>query len=213
MNVMFNVLDRQFAMFQDEYEAAVLRVLRSGMYVLGDEVAAFEREFASFLNAKFCVGLNSGLDALVLGIRALGIGHGDEVLVPGNTYIASVMGITMNGATPVFVEPDKYYTIDAEKIEEAITPKTKAILPVHLYGQACSMREIQKIAMDYGLYIIEDCAQSHGACFDGQMTGTFGDVGFILLKILERLVMVVQLLRTILMLQRRSECSGIMAAG
>lgn len=177
MNVMFNVLDRQFAMFQDEYEAAALRVLRSGMYVLGDEVAAFENEFASFLNAKFCVGLNSGLDALVLGIRALGIGRGDEVLVPGNTYIASVMGITMNGATPVFVEPDKYYTIDAEKIEEAITPKTKAILPVHLYGQACSMREIQKIAMDYGLYIIEDCAQSHGACFDGQMTGTFGDVG------------------------------------
>lgn len=177
MSVMFNVLDRQFALFQSEYEEAALRVLRSGMYVLGDEVAAFEKEFAAFLGVKYCVGLNSGLDALILGIRALGIGPGDEVLVPGNTYIASVMGIAENGATPVFVEPDKYYTIDAAKIEEAITPKTKAVLPVHLYGQACSMREIQKIAEDHGLYIIEDCAQSHGACFDGQMTGTFGDVG------------------------------------
>lgn len=177
MSVMFNVLDRQFALFQNEYEEAALRVLRSGMYVLGDEVAAFEREFAAFLGANYCVGLNSGLDALILGIRALGIGHGDEVLVPGNTYIASVMGITENGATPVFIEPDKYYTIDAERIEEAITPKTRAILPVHLYGQACSMREIQKIAKDHGLYIIEDCAQSHGACFDSQMTGTFGDMG------------------------------------
>ena len=177
MSVMFNVLDRQFALFQNEYEEAALRVLRSGMYVLGDEVAAFEREFAAFLGAKYCVGLNSGLDALILGIRALGIGHGDEVLVPGNTYIASVMGITENGATPVFIEPDKYYTIDAERIEEAITPKTRAILPVHLYGQACSMREIQKIAKDHGLYMIEDCAQSHGACFDSQMTGTFGNVG------------------------------------
>ena len=177
MNIECNVLDRQFKMYQQEYEEAALRALRSGWYVLGKEVESFEQSFAEFTGAKYCVGLNSGLDALILAVRALGIGKGDEVIVPANTYIASVMGITENGATPIFVEPDEYYNIDVQKIEAAITEKTKAILPVHLYGQSCDMRAIQKLAEKYHLYIIEDCAQSHGACFDGQMTGTFGDVG------------------------------------
>jgi dTDP-4-amino-4,6-dideoxygalactose transaminase len=177
MKIECNVLDRQFNAYQIEYEAAALRVLRSGWYVLGKEVEQFEQNFASFTGAKYCIGLNSGLDALILGIRALGIGPGDEVLVPANTYIASIMGITENGATPVFVEPDAFYNIDAEKIADLITPNTKAILPVHLYGQACNMHEIRSIAEKYHLFIIEDCAQSHGACFEGQMTGTFGDIG------------------------------------
>ena len=177
MKVECNVLDRQFKMYQQEYEEAALRALRSGWYVLGKEVESFEQGFADFAGAKYCVGLNSGLDALILAVRALGIGVGDEVIVPANTYIASVMGITENGATPVFVEPDEYYNIDVQKIEAAITEKTKAILPVHLYGQPCDMRTIQNLAEKYNLFIIEDCAQSHGACFDGQMTGTFGDVG------------------------------------
>ena len=177
MKVECNVLDRQFKMYQQEYEEAALRVLRSGWYVLGKEGETFEQSFAEFTGAKYCVGLNSGLDALILAVRALGIGDGDEVIVPANTYIASVMGITENGATPVFVEPDEYYNIDVNKIEEAITEKTKAILPVHLYGQSCDMRAIQKLSEKYNLFIIEDCAQSHGACFDGQMTGTFGDIG------------------------------------
>ena len=177
MKVECNVLDRQFKMYQPEYEEAALRALRSGWYVLGKEVESFEQGFADFTGAKYCVGLNSGLDALILAVRALGIGAGDEVIVPANTYIASVMGITENGATPVFVEPDEYYNIDVRKIEAAITEKTKAILPVHLYGQSCDMRTIQNLAEKYNLFIIEDCAQSHGACFDGQMTGTFGDVG------------------------------------
>lgn len=123
------------------------------------------------------MGLASGLDALWVAFRVLGIEAGDEVIVQGNTYIASVMGITINGATPVFVEPDEYYNIDAEKVEEKITSRTKAILVVHLYGQASNMEPIMKIAKKYNLRVVEDCAQSHGAYFNDQMTGTFGNIG------------------------------------
>jgi dTDP-4-amino-4,6-dideoxygalactose transaminase len=164
-------------MYQKEYQEAALRVLRSGWYVLGSEVSEFEKEFADYTGRKYCVGLNSGLDALIMSVRALGIGKGDEVIVQANTYIATVLGITENGATPVFVEPDEYFNIDASKIEEAITDKTKAIMVVHLYGQASNMAPIVKFANKHNLYIIEDCAQSHGARFNGQMTGTFGISG------------------------------------
>ena len=177
MEIRCNVLDRQFKMYQEEYEEAALRVLRSGWYVLGNEVKQFEEKFAAFTGRKYCVGLNSGLDALIMSVRALGIGKGDEVIVQANTYIATVIGITENGATPVFVEPDEYFNIDAEKIEAAITDKTKAIMVVHLYGQASNMTRIAEIAKKYELPIIEDCAQSHGACFEGKMTGAFGISG------------------------------------
>lgn len=177
MKVKCNVLDRQFFQYQQEYEEAALRVLRSGWYVLGNEVKQFEEEFAAFTGRKYCVGLNSGLDALIMSVRGLGIGKGDEVIVQANTYIATVLGITENGATPVFVEPDEYYNIDADKIEAAITDKTKAIMVVHLYGQASNMSKVVKIAEKYNLPVIEDCAQSHGACFDGKMTGSFGISG------------------------------------
>lgn len=175
--IMPNRLDRGFLMYQSEFEAKALEVLRSGWYVLGREVAAFEEEFADYIGARYCVGLASGLDALWIAFRVLGIGKGDEVIVQGNTYIASVMGITINGATPVFVEPDEYYNMDADKIEEKITDRTRAILIVHLYGQAANMRPIMKIAKRHNLKIVEDCAQSHGASFQGKMTGTFGDIG------------------------------------
>ena len=177
MEIKCNVLDRQFKMYQEEYEEAALRVLRSGWYVLGNEVKQFEEEFADFTGRKYCVGLNSGLDALIMSVRALGIGKGDEVIVQANTYIATVIGITENGATPVFVEPDEYFNIDAEKIEAAITDKTKAIMVVHLYGQASNMTRIAEIAKKYELPIIEDCAQSHGSCFEGKITGKFGISG------------------------------------
>lgn len=177
MQVKCNVLDRQFQMYQKEYEQAALRVLRSGWYVLGNEVEQFEKEFARFTGRKYCVGLNSGLDALIMSVRALGIGSGDEVIVQANTYIATVLGITENGATPVFVEPDEYFNIDANKIEQAITDKTKAIMVTHLYGQASEMTRIVNIATKHHLQVIEDCAQSHGACFAGKMTGTFGISG------------------------------------
>lgn len=177
MKIMPNRLDRGFYMFQQELEDKALEVLRSGWYVLGNEVKSFEEEWAAYTGAKYCVGLASGLDALWMAFRILGIGKGDEVIVQGNTYIASVMGITMNGATPIFVEPDKYFNIDTSKIEEKITERTKAILVVHLYGQASKMDDVVALTKKYNLKLVEDCAQSHGACWNGQMTGTFGDVG------------------------------------
>lgn len=177
MKIMPNRMDRGFYKYQEEFENAALSVLRSGWYVLGQEVSSFEREFADYTGANYCVGLASGLDALWIAFRVLGIGAGDEVIVQGNTYIASVMGITMNGATPVFVEPDEHFGIDASKIEEKITERTKAVLVVHLYGIATPMDEITRICDKYNLKLVEDCAQSHGACYKGKMTGTFGDVG------------------------------------
>ena len=175
--IMPNRMDRGFYQYQEEFEVKALEVLRSGWYVLGNEVKSFESEFAAFVGSEYCVGLASGLDALWIAFRVLGIGVGDEVIVQGNTYIASVMGITINGATPIFVEPDEFYNIDASKIEEKITARTKAILVVHLYGQASNMEPIMKIARKYNLKVVEDCAQSHGACFNGRVTGTFGDIG------------------------------------
>lgn len=175
--IMPNRLDRGFEMFQDEFENKAIEVLRSGWYVLGNEVKSFENEFAQYVGAKHCVGLASGLDALWIAFRVLGIGAGDEVIVQGNTYIASVMGVSINGATPVFVEPDEYFNIDASKIEEKITPRTKAILVVHLYGQASNMLPVQDLCKKYKLKLVEDCAQSHGAKCNGQVTGTFGDIG------------------------------------
>ena len=177
MKIMQNRMDRGFQRYQNEYEQKALEVLRSGWYILGKELEAFEKEFADYLGAKYCTGLACGLDALWIAFRVLGIGQGDEVIVQGNTYIASVMGISINGATPVMVEPDEYFNIDASKIEEKITEKTKAILVVHLYGQAAQMDKICEIAEKYNLKIVEDCAQSHGARFGGRMTGTFGDIG------------------------------------
>lgn len=177
MKIKCNVLDRQFQMYQSEYEEAALRVLRSGWYVLGNEVLQFEKEFAQFTGRNYCVGLNSGLDALILSVRALGIGEGDEVIVQANTYIATVLGITENGAVPVFVEPDEYFNMDAGRIEQAVTNRTKAIMVTHLYGQASDMDAITAVAENYHLALIEDCAQSHGAHFGGKMTGTFGISG------------------------------------
>ncbi|MBR6012504.1 MAG: DegT/DnrJ/EryC1/StrS family aminotransferase [Selenomonadaceae bacterium] len=174
MKIDLAVLDRQFEIHQAEYEQAALKVLRSGWYVLGHEVKNFEKEFAEYLGAKFCVGVNSGLDALTLAVRALGIGEGDEVIVQANTYIATVLAVTENKATPIFVEPNEFYNLDAEKIEDKITEKTKAIMVVHLYGQATNMKKICQLAEKYNLKIIEDCAQSHGAKFQNKMSGTFG---------------------------------------
>ena len=162
MQIKCNILDRQFQMYQREYEEAALRVLRSGWYVLGKEVEQFEREFAAYTGRKYWVGLNSGLDALIMSVRALGIGARDEVIVQTNTYIATVIGITENGATPVFVELDEYFNMGAQWIEAAVTDRTKAILVTHLYGQASNMGEITAIAERYGIPVIEDCAQSHG---------------------------------------------------
>lgn len=175
--IMQGRMDRGFERYQKEYEEKALEVLRSGWYILGSELESFEKEYANYIGTKYAVGVANGLDALWLAFKVLGIGEGDEVIVQGNTYIASVMGITINGATPVIVEPDKYYQIDADRIEEKITDKTKAILVVHLYGQAADMTRICDICKRHNLRLVEDCAQSHGAYHKGTMTGSFGDIG------------------------------------
>ncbi len=175
--IMPNNLKRQYSLNASEYEEKAIQVLRSGWYILGKEVSAFEQEWANYIGSKYCVGLASGLDALWISFRLLNIKEGDEVIVCANAYIACVMGITMNGATPVFVEPDKYNNIDADRIEEVITSKTKAILAVHLFGQSCDMTKIMDIAHRYKLRVVEDCAQSHGNKWKDRTVGTFGDVG------------------------------------
>lgn len=147
----------------------------SNWYIMGKSVEVFEQSFAAYHDSKYCIGVANGLDALCLSLMALGIKAGDEVIVPSNTYIATWLSISYCGATIVPVEPDPgTYNIDPAKIEAAITPRTRAILPVHLYGQACEMEAIMHIAGQYGLFVVEDCAQSHDARFKGKRTGTFG---------------------------------------
>lgn len=163
------------AQHRSELVAAFERVLDSGWYILGDEVKAFEREFAAYCGTEHCIGVANGLDALHLILRAYGIGAGDEVIVPSNTYIATWLAVTYAGATPVPVEPDvATYNIDPARIERAITPRTKAIMPVHLYGTPAEMDAINEIAERHGLKVIEDAAQSHGATYRGARTGALG---------------------------------------
>ncbi|MEH7130272.1 DegT/DnrJ/EryC1/StrS family aminotransferase [Neobacillus drentensis] len=162
--------------YQAEIKESLERVLSSGWYVLGKEVSGFEEEFASYCGVKHCIGVANGLDALSLIIRAYGIGKGDEVIVPSNTYIASILAISSNGATPVLVEPNiNTYNVDPKLIEGKITNRTKAILAVHLYGQVADLVEINKLANKYNLKVIEDAAQAHGAILINKRTGNLGD--------------------------------------
>ena len=152
------------------------RVYGRSIYIGGAEDENFEKAFSKYCGVKYCTGAGNGLDALMLSLKALDIGEGDEVIVPSNTYIATALAVTYVGAHPVFVEPDiRTYNINPERIEEAITEKTKAIMPVHLYGQACDMDPILSIAKKYGLFVVEDCAQAHGATYKGKKIGSFGD--------------------------------------
>lgn len=176
MQVPFVELKRVFELHQSEYEEAMLRALRSGWYILGGELEAFEQEFASYLGVQHCIGVGCGQDALILAVRALGIGPGDEVIVAGNTYIATVLGVTENGAVPVFVDCNQWFQIDEEAIEAAITERTKAVLITNLYGQCSNLTAIRTLCDVHHLYMLEDCAQCHGASFDGRLGGTVGDV-------------------------------------
>ncbi len=177
MNIPFLDLKATYLELQPEIDDAIKRVLDSGWYVLGEEVDAFEREYAAYCEAKHCVGVANGLDALHLALLALGVGAGDEVIVPSNTYIATWLAVSQCGATPVPVEPDvATYNIDPVRIEAAITPCTKVILPVHLYGQPADMDPILAIARKHGLKVLEDGAQAHGARYKGKRVGAHGDV-------------------------------------
>lgn len=152
------------------------RVLAASMYIHGDEDARFEKDFAGFIGAKYCVGCGNGLDALMLALKAMGVGPGDEVIVPADTFIATALAVTYVGADLVLVDPDlRTFNMDPGLIEDRITDKTRAIIPVHLYGQSCDMERILDIAHRAGLYVLEDCAQAHGAGYKGKRVGTFGD--------------------------------------
>ncbi|WP_343530976.1 DegT/DnrJ/EryC1/StrS family aminotransferase [Pedobacter sp.] len=162
----------------DQYRQSFDDSLDKGWFILGDKVKTFEKQFAEYCGAGHCAGLASGLDALILALRYFDFPEGAEVIVPSNTYIATILAILNNGLVPVLVEPDiNTYNIDPSKIEASITPKTKAIIVVHLYGKCCEMETIMKVATQYRLKVIEDCAQAHGATFKTKQVGTFGDFG------------------------------------
>jgi dTDP-4-amino-4,6-dideoxygalactose transaminase len=164
-------------LIREEITNSFLSFFDKGWYVLGSEVEEFEKEYATFNNTKYAIGVSNGLDALHLALRALKIGPDNEVIVPSNTFIATVLAVSYVGATPVFVEPDAgTYNIDPKKIAAAINGKTKAIMPVHLYGQAAAMDEIMALAQKHELYVIEDNAQAQGATWNGNKTGTFGQL-------------------------------------
>jgi Predicted pyridoxal phosphate-dependent enzyme apparently involved in regulation of cell wall biogenesis len=176
MKVPFLELRPAYEELQAELDAAYRRVMDSGWYLLGKELEAFEEEFAAYCGAEYCIGVGNGLDALHLILRGYGIGGGDEVIVPSNTFIATWLAVSYAGATPIPVEPDpRTYNLDPNRIESALTPRTKAIMPVHLYGQPADMDPILEIAHKQGLKVIEDAAQAQGAEYKGRRTGLLGD--------------------------------------
>jgi dTDP-4-amino-4,6-dideoxygalactose transaminase len=168
----------QYLSYQDEIDSAIQRVLFSGWYVLGNEVREFEKEFAQFNTVSHTIGVGSGTDALHIALRAMDIGPGDEVITTAHTAVATASAINLAGAKPIFIDivPD-FFTMDPQLIDKAITPRTKAIIPVHIYGQPCDMDAIMDIANKNNLKIIEDCAQAHGAKYNGKRVGSMGDVG------------------------------------
>ena len=167
----------QYEAHRAAIDEAIRRVLESGRYVLGEEVVAFEREFASYIGVSDAVGVGSGTEALHLALAACGLGRGDEVITVAHTAVATVAAIELAGATPVFVDVEPYYfTLDPEQLEAAVTPKTKAIVPVHIYGQAADLEAINSIARRHGLRVIEDCAQAHGATYRERKVGAWGDI-------------------------------------
>lgn len=176
--VKFLDLDAQYRSIKSEIDEAVLRVLSSSIYVLGPEVEAFERDFAGAHGADEAIAVNSGTSALHVALLAIGVGPGDEVIMPSMTFTATAAAVSYTGATPVFVDIDETsYTIDPSLIESRITPRTKAIIPVHLYGQSADMRPIMEIAERHGLIVIEDAAQAHLAQYEGRPVGSFGHIG------------------------------------
>ena len=176
MKVPFLDVKAAYTELQEEIDNAYRRVMHSGWYILGEEVEAFEEEFARYCDARYCVGVGNGLDALHLILLGYGIGMGDEVIVPANTYIATWLAVSYTGARPIPVEPDPCtYNIHPDKISDAVTKRTRAVLAVHLYGQPADMDAIKVVATTYDLKLIEDAAQAHGAKYKGRMTGTLGD--------------------------------------
>ena len=175
MKIPFSTFEKMHSEIKDEITEKFEEVYDKSWFIQGEEVRKFEEEFAAYCGAKYCVGCGNGLDALFLPLKAMGIGSGDEVIVPSNTYIATALAVSYTGATPIFVEPTlESFNIDPSRIEEKITSKTKAIMAVHLYGHPAAMQEINALAAKYNLKVIEDSAQAHGAAYDGVRTGNLG---------------------------------------
>ncbi|MEN6391178.1 MAG: DegT/DnrJ/EryC1/StrS family aminotransferase [Syntrophomonas sp.] len=176
INVPFLDLKTPYLELKTELDAAYERVMQSGWFIMGPELESFEREFAGYCGARYCLGVGNGLEALHLTLRAYGIGPGDEVIVPSNTYIATWLAVSQVGARPVPVEPvEETYNLDPDGIEAAINSRTRAIMPVHLYGQTAAMDEINGIAARHGLKVVEDAAQAQGAIYKGRKAGSLGD--------------------------------------
>ena len=168
----------QYLSYRDDINSAIQRVLDSNWYILGEEVAEFEKEFAQFNAVSHAIGVGSGTEALHIALRAVDVGEGDEVITTTHTAVATASAIVLSGAKPVFVDIEpEFFTIDPDLIEDAITSKTKAIIPVHIYGQPCDMNTIMGIAKKYNLKVIEDCAQAHGANYKSKRVGSIGDIG------------------------------------
>ncbi|WP_377912911.1 DegT/DnrJ/EryC1/StrS family aminotransferase [Algoriphagus aquatilis] len=177
MNIPFLNFEPAHSAIKVEMQQAFESVYDGYWYIMGKHLSQFEKEYASFNQIQYAIGISNGLDALYLALKALEIGEGDEVIMPSNTFIATVLAVSYTGAKPVFVEPnEKTYLINPDLIAQAITSNTKAIIPVHLYGQACEMDKIMQIAGKYNLKVIEDNAQAHGATFNGKLTGSFGHI-------------------------------------
>ena len=178
MNIPFSTFSQIHAEIQQEMTEKFTQVYNRGWFIQGEEYEAFNREFADWNNAGYAVGLATGLDAIYLSLKALQIGPGDEVIIPSNTFIATALAVSYTGAKIILVDPDPHtYNMCSDGLEDSITSSTKAIIAVHLYGQAADMDPIIEIAQKYNLYVIEDCAQAHGATYKGIKVGTFGDVG------------------------------------
>ena len=177
-DIPFNDLARHTARYREELQDVIVRVLNAGRYVLGEELDRFETTFASYCGTRFAVGVASGTDAITIALQAAGIVPGDEVITAANTCVPTIVGIEGAGARPVLVDCEETtYTLDPALIEEAITPRTKAIVPVHLYGQCADLDQILGLAQRYGINVVEDCAQAHGAAYDGRRAGSFGLAG------------------------------------
>lgn len=176
MKVVFSEFTRMHNEIREEIDNDIMNTIDKSYFIDGEKCKKFEKDFADYIGIKYCLGVGNGLDGLRLSLLALGIGEGDEVILPSHTFIATSLAITAVGAKPVFVEPNKYFMIDVDKIEEAITEKTKAIMVVHLYGQSADMDKVMEIAHKHNLKVIEDAAQAHGATYKGRKVGSLGDV-------------------------------------
>jgi dTDP-4-amino-4,6-dideoxygalactose transaminase len=177
MDIKFNDFQAQYRQHQEEFDQAISGVLASGRYILGERLAAFEKEFAAYIGVKYAVGVANGLEAIQIALMSLGVGPGDEVITTSHTAVATALAIVFVGARPVFADIDEYFHLDFDKLADLVSPRTKAIIPVHLYGQSAAIGALRSFCQERRLSLVEDCAQAHGATYQNQKVGAWGDIG------------------------------------